>query len=595
MLPRKIKFMFILGAFFILLNVFLNLFFPNLISQFITLIFNDDHTKEITIVIFKGKLSFGPLAYSDAFNYLVISVICLIFINIIFTFCAMLVIIYASEQSSKFFRIKLFAKVQKLSLRNIADLKSESIITRLSNDIATFWEFLVNGSTILIRGIFLAIGSCVLAFLVDPTMAIGVVIVVPIMAILIAFIGYLTSPLIKKTQKNIENLTKDIDENINGIRVIKTYNLENKRKLSFENHNMTWYKISFKTELIFATIQPIFFTLINILIVVMYSLGTNTINSNIKNNFSIVTNSVTLVNLNIMIDYLYNVSFGIMMMVMFIFSFFKAKISGARINEVFTYKVDNVIRKEGEILENNFDISFTNFNFKYYKTAEKDTLHDINFTLPYKQTLGIIGPTGSGKSTLVNLLMNNYVYEEGSITIGNKELMSLKTKNIHDNLSIVYQEALLYSGTIRSNLLWAKGDASEEEIKEALVNSCAYEFINKFEDGLDHPIVQGGKNLSGGQKQRLSIARALLRKPKVLILDDSTSALDNITTKKVIENIKNNYNCSTILISQKIAPIRESDLILVMEEGKIIAKGKHDELINSCDLYSSIYKNQLDQ
>nr|WP_318023689.1 ABC transporter ATP-binding protein [Mycoplasmopsis iners] len=589
MLPRKLKLMFLLGIFLVLISVFLNLFFPNLISQFIKLIFSsNDKNSLVTIEFFEGKIKFPQAPPNVVLNYLIIAVIGLILINVVLTFFSMLVIIYASENSSKFFRIKLFEKIQTLSLQNIADLKSESIITRLSNDVAIFWEFLVNGATILFKGIFLAIGSSVLAFLVDPKMAIGVIIIIPILFVLIGTVGYLTSPLLKKSQKTIEALTKDIEENVNGIKIIKTYNLEQKRKQSFIKHNDEWFKVSFKSELIFATVQPIFFTIINLLIVVMYSIASKTA-------IDKVANQETLVKLNIFIDYLYNISFGIMMMVMFLMSMFRARVSANRINEVYDTEVDNLMRKEGLSIGENYDLSISNLNFKYYKTAQNDTLNNINLNLKFGQNLGIIGPTGSGKSTLVNLIMNNYVYNDGSIKIGENELMEIKTKDIHDTVGIVYQEALLYSGTIKFNLLWAKPDATDQEIEEALKNACAFEFVNKFEDKLNHPVVQGGKNLSGGQKQRLSIARALLRKPKILILDDSTSALDNITTKAVIDNIKNNYQCSTILISQKIGPIRSSDNILVMQNGNILAQGKHEQLIESCDLYQSIYKNQLDQ
>ncbi|UUM19393.1 ABC transporter ATP-binding protein [Mycoplasma sp. 1018B] len=588
MLPTKLKSLFLLGAFIVLINVFLTLFFPNLISQFIKLIFSQNQNELISIEIFKGLWSFAPAEHNVVFKWLLITVICLIIINITLTFFAVLIIIYASENTSKYLRIKLFEKIQTLSLKNIADLKSETIITCVSNDIAIFWEFLVNGATTLIRGIFLALGSTILAFLVDPNMAWGIMGIIPALCILIGVIAYLAIPLFKKTQLSIESLTKDINENVNGIRVIKTYNLETKRIDQFSLKNLNWYKISFKSEIIFSTAQPVFFMLINSLIVSLYAIAYNAINNN-------PLDSTTLVNLNVMIDYLYNISFGIMMMVGFLFSFFRAKVSASRINNIFNTKVDNLLRKEGLILDSNYDIEVKNLNFKYYESAEKNALNDINFKLNYKQTLGIIGPTGAGKSTLVNLLVNNYVYNDGSILIGNKELMQLQTKNIHDNVGIVYQEALMYTGTIKSNLLWAKANASQEEMQKALINADAWEFVDKFDKKLDHPVIQGGKNLSGGQKQRLSIARALLRKPKILILDDSTSALDNITTKKVINNIKNNYNCTTILVSQKIAPIRDSDLILVMQDGNILAQGKHNDLIVKCDLYNSIYKNQLDQ
>ncbi|EGV00337.1 abc transporter, ATP-binding protein [Mycoplasmopsis columbina SF7] len=588
MIPRKLKVLFVLGAFLILLTVAMTIFFPNLISQFIKLIFIEDKTTPIQIELLNGRILFPAAAPHIVQNYLIIAVVAITILNILITFLATMIIIYASENTSKFLRIKLFEKVQKLSLKNIADLKSESIITRLSNDVAVFWEFLVNGSTVLIKGIFMAVGSSILAFLVDVPMAVGVVTIIPILLFLVIIVGFITNPKLKKVQKSVEILTKDIEENINGIRVIKTYNLEQKKIESFTRHNGNWYKISYKIELLFATLQPVFFTLINMLIIVIYGIVANkTINQ--------AATDQTLINLNIFIDYLYNISFGIMMTVMFLMSMFRAKVSAGRINEIFETVVENVIRNEGLVVDNNYDLKVSNLNFKYYETAPNNTLTNINFNLKFKESLGIIGPTGSGKSTLVNLIMNNYLYKDGSITIGKNELNKLQTKSIHDTVGIVYQDALLYTGTIRSNLLWAKPDATDKELYKALENACALSFVTNFEQGLDHPVVQGGRNLSGGQKQRISIARALLRNPKILILDDSTSALDNITTKKVIDNVRNNYHCSTILISQKIGPLRHSNNILVMQNGTILAQGTHNELLATCDLYQSIHSNQLDQ
>ncbi|VEU78314.1 ABC transporter ATP-binding protein [Mycoplasmopsis columbinasalis] len=588
MLPRKIKWCFLLGALLIFLNVICAIIFPNIISQFIRLIFNENSNETVSLTFFDGLINFKPAPLLLVRNYLIIAVVLVTVLNIIFSFVGNLVVIYASESASKFFRISLFEKIQKLSLKNIADLKSESIITRVSNDVGIFWEFLVNGSTILVRGIFLTIGSAVLAFLVDVQMATGVVIVIPVLTVLILIVGKMSGPRMKQAQKTVEVLTKDITENINGIRVIKTYSLENQHQEAFTKNNQVWYRIMYRIEILFATLGPVFLTIINLLILVIYSIAA-------KQTMAQAASNQTLVELNIFIDYLYNISFGIMMTVMFLVSFFRAKISAGRINQIFEVIPENVIRPEGGEISQNYDLTVQDLSFKYYDTQDKHTLKNISFRLPYRQTLGIIGPTAAGKSTLVNLLINNYLYKYGSIKIGDQELNDAKTKSIHDVVGIVYQEALLYTGTIRSNLLKAKPDATDVELEQALRDACAWEFVTKFEDKLDHVVVQGGRNLSGGQKQRLSIARTLLRKPKILILDDSTSALDNITTKKVIENVRTNYDCTLILISQKIGPLRTADQIMILENGTITALGTHEELIQCSPLYKSIHQNQLDQ
>lgn len=597
MIPKRLKWFFLLGSFFILITVLINIFFPNLISQFIKLIIVDNRTETTDIIFFDGRIAFNDIPINDAKNYLIIAIVLSTLSNIAFVFLGTFIIIYAAENCSKFFRITLFEKIQKLSLKNIADLKSESIITRVSNDIAIFWEFLVNGTTILIKGMFLVIGTVILAIWTDLSLSIVIAIMIPSLLIMISIVGLSTKNLLRDTQKTVEFLTKNIDENINGIKVIKTYNLEKQRKVVFKENNQKWYQLQRKSSIIFMTAAPVFFMLINFLVLGIYGLiAKEFANPNATNLQEVIAQqSESLAKLNTFIDYLYNLSFGIMMMMFFLVSMFRAIVSAKRINEIYDYKIDDLYVADGLALNQNYDLHIKDLNFKYYQEAPELTLSNINLKLPFKHTLGIIGPTGSGKSTLANLIIHNYLYNDGSIKIGNQELKEINSKNLHDSVGIVYQKALLYSGTIRSNLLWAKEDATEQEIQEALENACAAEFVNKFEDGLDHPVAMGGSNLSGGQKQRLSIARALLRKPKILILDDSTSALDNLTTKKVIENIKQNYDCSTIIISQKIGALKNANNIVVMEQGRIVSQGKHEELINLSELYNSIYTKQLDQ
>ncbi|ADN69168.1 ABC transporter ATP-binding protein [Mycoplasmopsis fermentans] len=587
MLPIKIKLAFLFGSLLVFINIIFTLLLPNIISQFIRLLFVDDYSKVETLSFFNGRWEVRGTC-KDLITYLSIAVVCQTILAATLTFTSTLMIVWPAEQSSRFFRNALFNKIQKLSLKNIADLKPESIITRVSNDVAIFWEFLVNGSSILIRGFFLVIGGGVLAILNDPKMSLSVLAVVPVIFVLVLVIGLTTNPLLKKTQKVVEEITKATDENILGARVIKTFNLEETRKKRFSEYNHRWYKVQFKTNMIFAFAVPIFYASINLLIIGIYAFAGHRM-------YTEVATLDSLVKVNIFIEYLFSISFGLLMTIQFLTSMFRARVSAGRINEILETKIDPLFIKDGKQLTNNFDLEVQNLSFRYYETSPSYSLMNINVKLPYKQTLGIIGPTGSGKSTFINLLLNNYVYDEGSIKIGGQEVKEINTKNLHETVGIVYQEALLYTGTIRSNLLWAKPDATDEEMREALKNACADDFVNKFEDGLDHKVVQGARNLSGGQKQRISIARSLLRKPKILILDDSTSALDNITTRKVINNIKNNYDCSTILISQKIGAIKNADNIMVLTNGAVMDQGKHGHLIKTCDFYQKIYETQLEQ
>lgn len=587
-LPSRIKWVFIIGSFLTLIYVLLNVMLPLLIKKYIDLILTEDRIAPYHMDFLNGRIDFGFITYNQAFKWLTIIVLLQTISTASLAFLSTLVIVLAAERSSYFYRNTLYKKIQSYSLKNIADLKAESIITRLSNDIAIFWEFLVNGTSVMIKGIFLIIGGLTVAALVDWQMSLSIIAIIPIVIVMGSIISVKTGPLLKKTQKAVDAVTKVVDENISGIRVIKTFNLETKRLNVLKEINNAWYDSQYKSTMIFSTAYPVFQMLLNWLMIGIYSVvGYYATISKI--NKDIITN------INLFIDLLWQVAAGILLMLLFLSSFFRAKVAAARIIEAYDYETDNLYVSKGEIIDS-YDIEIKNLSFKYYDASPNFAIANVDITLPYKKSLGIIGPMGSGKSTIVNLLVNNYKYNEGSIKIGNKEVSQVNSKNLHDTVGIVHQESLLYTGTIRSNMLWAKEDASDDEIMQALKDACADEFVSKFEDGLDHPVYQGGKNLSGGQKQRLSIARSLLRKPKILILDDSTSALDNITASKVIDNIKDKYECSTIIISQKISNIKNADEIIVMStNGFIISRGTHNQLAQSCEFYKQIYETQLEQ
>ncbi|UUM25381.1 ABC transporter ATP-binding protein/permease [Mycoplasmopsis agalactiae] len=587
-LPSKIKWVFVIGSFLTLIYVLLNVMLPLLIKKYIDLILTEDRQAPYRMDFLNGRIDFGFVSYNEAFKWLTIVVLLQTISTASLAFLSTLVIVLAAERSSYFYRNTLYKKIQSYSLKNIADLKAESIITRISNDIAIFWEFLVNGTSVMIKGIFLIIGGLTVASLVDWKMSLSIIAIIPIVIVMGTIISLKTGPLLKQTQKAVDAVTKVVDENISGIRVIKTFNLETKRLDLLKDINNAWYDSQYKSAMIFSTAYPVFQMLINWLMIGIYS---------VAGYYATISqiNKDILTNINLFIDLLWQVAAGILLMLLFLSSLFRARVAATRIIEAYDYETDNLRVEKGEIIDE-YDVEIKNLSFKYYDASPNFAIANVDISLPYRKSLGIIGPMGSGKSTIVNLLVNNYKYKEGSIKIGNKEVSLVNSKNLHETVGIVHQEALLYTGTIRSNMLWAKDDASDEEIMQALKDACADDFVSKFEDGLDHPVYQGGKNLSGGQKQRLSIARALLRKPKILILDDSTSALDNITASKVIDNIKEKYECSTIIISQKISNIKNADEIIVMStNGFIISRGTHNHLAHSCEFYKQIYETQLEQ
>nr|WP_223211551.1 ABC transporter ATP-binding protein [Mycoplasmopsis glycophila] len=594
-LPTKIKMFFGLGVIFVLINVALTMVLPIFLSQFIPLLVQDKESllhpknEEIirifnTMIIFKGTKD-------AALRFLIITSLAIILSATITSIVSLLIVIWAGENASNFYRDTLFKKYQKLSLKDISVLTQESLITRINDDVAVFWEFLINATTALIKAPLYIIVGLVFAFYTDKNFALVIVGIIPVLVVVFLIIFAKSNPLIKKNRINLDKITKEAEETIVGARFIRANNLQEEQKRKFFKINKMWLKNETKVFKIFSFGTPAFFAIVNLVIVAIFIMAAKI------GHFD----KQLLAKINIFVEFEFILALGIMIFSQFIGSAIRAKISSKRITEVLNWKYDNLNVPNGYMITEyfgqsndmkNYGIEFKDLSFKYFESSADYALKNINFKIDGSKTLGIIGPTGSGKSTIANLIVNNMKYTEGQILINNKQVKEINSKDLHEKVGIVYQEAKLYSGTVKSNLLFAKKDATQTQMEKALKNACADSFIQTFEDRLDHKIEQKGKNLSGGQKQRLSIARTLLNEPKILILDDSTSALDNITTKKLINNINTNYNCTTVIISQKVNSIKHADLILVMDKGEILAKGKHDELLETCEWYKQINENQ---
>ncbi|MEE3928506.1 ABC transporter ATP-binding protein [Mycoplasmopsis ciconiae] len=589
MLPWKVKTSLLLGVFFILINVLIQLTIPIFISQFIKMMTVTSENSETKIVLFN---TFTVLEGSTdvVYKQLLVLLIILIISAVTTSMASVVATTHGSENCSEFFRNKFFSKVQKLSLRDISKITVESLMTRVSNDIAQYWEFLVLATSSLVRAPLLIVGGIVFALLTDLTLSTSIIIILPLMVIVTIAILHMSKPLMYKNQVILDQITKEVDENILGARIIKAYNLQEIQHKKFLEVNQKWINNQKKINNIFSFGDPFFFALINLAVVVVYGISGHALSNN-------SLTAEDLANINIFIDYAFQISFGVLIFSQFLIVAFRAKVSSKRILEVIEYPVEEFENKNGIYFDSNdkFSIEFKDFNFKYFENSKEYVLKDINFKVEPNSVLGIIGPTGSGKSTIANLLMSNYEYKEGSIKIANKEVKEINTVNLRDNVNIVYQEALLYSGTVKSNIMFSKPNATEEEFQKAVKNSAASDIINTFTERENRKVEQRGKNFSGGQKQRISIARTLLMDPKVLILDDSTSALDEITAKKIVQNIKNNYSCTTIIISQKISSIKNADKIIIMDKGQIASIGTHQELLESNIWYKELNKNQLEQ
>ncbi|MHA3845597.1 ABC transporter ATP-binding protein [Mycoplasma sp. VS276A1] len=608
-LPRRIKAQFGIGIFIVIINVALTMMLPILLSQFLPLLmYNPNEAiaagKEPQLPkleLFQWVVMTGE--WKQVFTTLIIAFVLTLFFAASTSFGYVLIIIWAGEKASNFYRNTLFKKYQKLSLKDIAQLTNESLITRINDDVAVFWDFLIGASISLIKAPLYIVVGLIFAFLTDVPLTFSIIAVIPLLIVVITYMFVKVNPLIKKNRKNLDWITKEVDESINGARFIKANNLQQKQYAKFNKANTTWLGTEKNIYKYFSIGMPAFFVIINTIIVIIYAIGKDRLfDLSASNLLATDAGPQLIAKLNVFIEYEVLIAQGVIMFSQFLGSFFRAKISAGRIVEVLDKTYDDLYVANGlkisdskDNTSKDYSIEFVNVNYKYFETSQDYSIQNINFRIEGGQTLGIIGPTGSGKSTIANLIVNNMKYTEGNVLINGKEVRDIDTTDLHNNVGIVYQEALLYSGTVLSNLTFGKADATETEINKALKASCSNNFIMTFPERIQHPVVQRGKNLSGGQKQRLSIARSLIIDPKILILDDSTSALDNITTKALIKNIKEDYDCTTVIISQKINSIKHADKILVMDRGQIIAQGTHDELVANCPWYRDINTNQLEQ
>ncbi|WP_435128541.1 ABC transporter ATP-binding protein [Mycoplasma sp. 6243] len=589
-LPKNLKNRIWFGVSLILLNVIITMFIPIFIAQFLPLLINKSGTYHIVLF---NHIIYQSTNFSNTLGLLLGVTLGLIAFSSFVSMMGLLIIVWSGERASNFYRDKLFAKYQKLSLKEIAQITPESLITRINDDVAVFWEFLVGASTTLVKAPFYIIAGLVFAFLTDVPLTWAIIAVIPLLVFVMYFIFKFVRPLIAQNRKNLDAITKESDENILGIRFIKAYNLQEQQYSKYESATNKWKVNERGIFSLFSLAMPAFFFITNLIIIIIYAVAFVTIQKNPNTNIPQL-----IAKINTFIEYEFIIALGISSFSQFLGTFFRARVSAKRISYVFNFKSsDKVFQTHLNTNndKNSYSIEFKNLNFKYFQTSEDYVLKDINFKIDAGQTLGIIGPTGAGKSTLANLLIKNMQYTDGNILIDNQEVNNLDTNQIRKDVGIVYQDALLYSGSIKSNLLFAKEDATEIQIQKALDSSCANEFVNSFADKLDHIVGQRGKNLSGGQKQRLSIARTLLIEPKILILDDSTSALDNITTKNLIHNLSTNYQTTNIIISQKINSIKHADKIIVLDKGRIIGQGSHDELLQTCQWYADVNFNQLQQ
>ena len=485
-------------------------------------------------------------------------------------------------------RMKTFTKIQKFSFANIDDFSTGSLITRITNDITQIQNF----TQTLLRGMFrspiMLIGAVYMSFKLNPRLALIICAIVPFLAVTIALIIYIASPRYTKMQEQLDALNNNVNETITNEYVIKSFVREEYEKEKFNKGNTSLMQKSVSALKMMILLQPASAVAINVTtLLVVWVAGEQ-----------VMLGGMEVGTLSAMITYLTQILMALDFLANIFLQGTRAAASDRRITEVLEAKIDlhdEAAAEKHRVIARG-DIEFRNVGFRYFKHNADNVLKNINLRIKAGQLVGIIGSTGSGKTTLVSLIPRLYDADEGQGLEDGTDVKELSLYQLRESVAMVLQKNTLFSGTIAENLRWGNEEASHEELDWACRIAQAKEFISGFAEGYDRELEQGGTNLSGGQRQRLCIARALLKRPRILILDDSTSAVDTATDARIRQAFREELDGVTkIIIAQRINSVMDADQIIVMDQGQIVGSGTHQELIRTCKTYQEIYYSQKDE
>lgn len=487
-----------------------------------------------------------------------------------------------SQKFSYRLRKAMYDKISSFSFKNIDTFSTSSLTTRLTNDVTMLQNTVMMGLRILVRAPALLIVSAVFAFSINAKLSMILLILFPIMIIIIAVILKFGFPMFQKMQKKIDNINRVVQENLIGIRVVKAYVREDREKDKFHNASDELAKQGSKASGLIITVMPVMMLLMNFVIIYIYYKGSVDASKRLMN----------VGQISVLANYIIQVLMNIMMVSMLMLQITRAKACGDRVVEVLNTDVD-IVNPENAFkpTDPKGEIEFKNVSFGYNDGI--DILSDISFKAKPGSIVGIIGSTGCGKSSLVNLIPRLYDVTGGELLVDGVNVKKYDLEALRELTGVVLQKNVLFTGTIKENIKWGNPNATDEEIIAACKAAQAHDFIMSQPDGYDTVLAQGGLNLSGGQKQRLCIARAIIKQPKILILDDSTSAVDTATEAKIRECFYNELKDTTVLIiAQRISSVAEADEIIVLDDGKIDSVGAHDELMQTSEIYQEINKTQ---
>ncbi|MBZ2174624.1 ABC transporter ATP-binding protein/permease [Schnuerera sp. xch1] len=479
-------------------------------------------------------------------------------------------------------RKKTFNKIQSFSFANLDQFTVSSLITRLTNDCNTIGQVTMMSLRMAVRAPFLALFALIMAFQINASLARVFMIAIPITAIAITIILTKARPLFLMLQTRVDRVNAIIQENLTGIKVVKSFNRQRHEEGRFKQRNDSLKETALEAISLVIFLMPLLNIIVYSTIIAVLWIGGQ----------KVVAGNMGGGELISFITYITQVLMALMMISFFFMQLLRGSASVGRILEVLNTEseIKEIEKPIKEVKDGS--ISFNHVSFCYPGSTE-NILNNINLDIKSGEVIGIIGSTGSSKSTLVQLIPRLYDVTEGSVAVGGIDVRDYDIKVLRDQVAFVLQKNTLFLGTIRENMKWGNEDASDEQIINALKQAQAWEFVSKFEDGLEHKVEQGGENFSGGQKQRLSIARSLMKSPKVIILDDSTSAIDMTTDAKIQKTFKEKLgHITTLIIAQRIASIQHADRIIVMHQGHIESIGNHETLLNISSIYREIYESQ---
>ena len=487
-------------------------------------------------------------------------------------------------------RQDVFEKVQTFSFANIDKFSTGSLVTRLTNDVTQMQNFINMLLRMAFRAPGMLIAALIMSISLQPKLSVTFAVSIPVLLVSVGAIILTGFSRFGRVQKKLDALNSTVQENVTNVRVVKSFVREDHEIDKFGNANREYKRASMSAMRIMIFMSPVTTLIMNVTVLCIIYFGSRMV-------FDTAGIGMGVGDLQMFVTYTNQILFSLMMVSMLLMMSSRALASAKRIKEILDEQPD--IRDnetaDPELTVKNGEIEFKNVTFRYYKNSDESVLNNINLKIPAKSIVGIIGSTGCGKTTLVSMISRLYDPDEGEVLVDGRNVKDYTIYNLREGIGMVLQNNTLFSGTIEENLRWGDEDASEEEIKAAAHSAQADKFVDSLKDGYQTEIDQGGTNVSGGQKQRLCIARALLKKPKVLILDDSTSAVDTATETQIRLAFKNELADSTkIIIAQRITSVQDADIIVVMNEGEISGIGTHEQLLETNEAYQEIYYSQND-